>query len=305
MDTAKVSPAPVEMAGSDRLTYLAFIFVVLFGGSNAVAVRFSNLELPPFWGAALRFGSAALLFWVVMLFQRIAMPKGRALAGALVYGALTVGVAYAFLYWALLFVQASLLMVVMSLGPLLTFFLAWAHGQEAFRWRGLIGALVAFAGILIGVGDQIGASLPLLPLLAILGAASAIAEGTVLFKSFPRSHPLAVNALALTIGTAILLLISLATGEARTLPATPPTWIAYAYLVLAGSGALFYLYLYVLERWTASATSYTFLLFPIATIVVAAWLADEVISARFLLGSAVVLVGVWVGAIAQPKGGPG
>ena len=46
----------------------------------------------------------------------------------------------------------------------------------------------------------------------------------------------------------------------------------FAYLVLIGSVVLFYLYLYVLARWTASATAYSFLLFPVVTVLIAAWL---------------------------------
>jgi hypothetical protein len=45
----------------DRVTLVAFFAVVILGGSNAVAVRFSNFELPPFWGATLRFASAVRL----------------------------------------------------------------------------------------------------------------------------------------------------------------------------------------------------------------------------------------------------
>jgi len=57
----------------------------------------------------------------------------------------------------------------------------------------------------------------------------------------------------------------------------------------------------VLERWTASATAYSFLLIPVATVAIAAWLLDEQVSTRFLVGSAIVLVGVWFGAISQQK----
>ncbi|MEJ2486276.1 MAG: hypothetical protein P8Y68_11125 [Anaerolineales bacterium] len=68
----------------DWLTLLAFFGIVLFGGSNAVAVRFSNQGLPPFWGAAFRFGSAAIIFWIVFLVQRAKLPRGRALTGAVI-----------------------------------------------------------------------------------------------------------------------------------------------------------------------------------------------------------------------------
>jgi drug/metabolite transporter (DMT)-like permease len=90
------------VAGVDNTTLVAFAVLILIGGSNAVAVRFSNQELPPFWGAAARFLLAALIFWVILLVRRAALPRGRALLGAVLYGTLAIGVAYALLYWGLL-----------------------------------------------------------------------------------------------------------------------------------------------------------------------------------------------------------
>ena len=285
----------------DWLTLSAFGTVVVLGGSNAVAVRFSNLDLPPFWGAAFRFGSAALIFWIIVLVQKLALPRGSALFGTIIFGILTIGISYALLYWALLFVPASTTMVIGALGPLITFLLAWAHGQEKFRWQGLLGGVVAFLGILYGIGNQIGSSLPLIPVLAVLVGFTATSEGTVLFKSFPKSNPLVVNAISLSVGTILLLLVSIIAGETWSLPSTKSALLAYVYLVLGGSVSLFYLYLFVLTRWTASATSYSFLLFPVATIGIAAWLGGEVITIQFLIGSAVVLAGVWLGVIVKPK----
>jgi drug/metabolite transporter (DMT)-like permease len=60
---------------------------------------------------------------------------------------------------------------------------------------------------------------------------------------------------------------------------------------------MFYLYLTVLSRWMASATSYSFLLFPVVTVPLAAFLAGEVITATFVIGGALGLLGVWLGAI--------
>ena len=162
------------------LTLLAFFIVVLLGGSNAVAVRFSNLDLPPFWGAAFRFGSAAFIFWGIVLIRKIELPRGRALMGVIIFGILTIGVSYAMLYWALLFIPASTTMVIGALGPLFTFFFALIHGQEALHWRALIGGIVAFLGILLGIGNQIGDSLPLLPILAVMIGFASISEGNVL-----------------------------------------------------------------------------------------------------------------------------
>ena len=105
------------------------------------------------------------------------------------------------------------------------------------------------------------------------------------------------NALAFTTGASLLISLSLVVGEDWILPATTTTWAAFSYLVLIGSVLLFYLYLYVLARWTASATAYAFLLFPVATVPTAALLAGEVITATFIIGGALGLFGVWLGAI--------
>ncbi len=297
-------PAAASGTRPDSLTLITFLVLVVVGGSNAVAVRFSNLELPPFWGAATRFFAASLVFWVILLLRRVPLPTGRALLGVLLYGALSVGASYAFLYWGLVAIRAGIAMIILSLGPLLTLFFAVVHRLEEFQWRGLIGALTALGGITLAVGQELGSSLPLLSLLALLAGAVCIAEGSVIYKLFPKSHPLATNAIATAIGAVMLLAFSLFAGETWLLPPTTTTWAAFLYLVLIGSVGLFYIYLIVLSRWTATATSYAFLLFPIATVILAAWLAREPVTLRFVAGGSVVLVGVWLGALRQPSTAP-
>jgi drug/metabolite transporter (DMT)-like permease len=295
------NPGAVSSSLPDNLTLLAFSVAVLIGGSNAVAVRVSNLELPPFWGAAMRFLAASLIFWIILVSRRVRLPSGRALVGCVLYGALGTGASYAFLYWGLLRVEAPVAMIILALGPLLTMLFAAAHRLEAFRWRALFGSLTALIGIVLAVGSELGASLPPLSLLALLAGSACIAESSVIYKLFPKSDPSATNAIAETTGTLMLLVVSLLARETWALPAAGATLAAFTYLVILGSVVLFYLYLFILSRWTATATSYAFLLFPIATVIISAWVTDEVVTPRFLLGGLVVLAGVWIGALSQPR----
>jgi drug/metabolite transporter (DMT)-like permease len=288
----------------DRLTLAAFALFTLIGGSNAVAVRFSNVELPPFWGAAIRFGAASLLLFVAVLIMRLPLPRGRAFLGVAIYGVLSFAAFYAFVYWGLVEVKAGLTMVILSLVPLMTLFLAFAHGQEPFRWRGLLGAVIAVGGITLAFVDQIGAVASLLPMLAIVAGAAFGAEGGVVAKGFPKSHPVTTNAVAMSVGAIILLAVSIVAGERWGLPNEPATWTALVYLVLPGSIGLFVLFLFVLARWTASATSYSTVLMPFVTVVVAALLLGESVTPLFVLGGVLVLVGVWVGALAPQTSEP-
>jgi drug/metabolite transporter (DMT)-like permease len=281
---------------SSRVTVIAFVLFVLSVGGNPVAVRFSDRGLPPWWGAAFRFAAAALIFWIVVLGRRVALPRGRALLGTVLYGAVAIGASFAFLYWALVRVQPGLASVFLAIVPLLTVFLAAAHGQERLNWWKLAGALVAVVGIVIIVGGGLGSALDVPSLLALLAGSASIAEGGVVFKLLPQADPAATNAVALSTGAVLLAALSLLAGEKWSLPASGSTWAAFSYLVVIGSVGVFYLYLFVLARWPASSAAYGFVLAPVVSVAVSAWLTGEAVTATFGVGAAVVLVGIWVGA---------
>lgn len=282
----------------ERLTLIAFIVSTLLGGNNAIAVRFSNAELPPFFGAGVRFAAAALILFLVVLALRLPLPTGRSLVGVLIFGALQFGASYALMYWSLLEVPAGLFQVILALVPLLTFLFAITFRQESFQWRILVGGLLAVGGIAIVFRDRLIASVPLFSLLAIVLAAACIAASIVLFKTFPKSHPITTNALAMTTGAAILFAMSRLSGEAPRWPVLPATWTAVIYLIFLGSIGTFVLALYVLSRWTASSTSYQLVLMPIVTVLFASWLADEQVTLALLVGGLLVLAGVYIGALA-------
>ena len=281
----------------DRLTLLAFSTTILLGGANFVAVRFSNRELPPFWGASLRFAVASLLFFALVAALRLALPRRRALLGAVLYGTLTFGGTYALLYWGLVQVPAGLASLIMASGPLLTLLFAVAHRLEPFRLRGLLGALLALAGIGLMFAGPAQTNIPLLSLLAVLAGAACAAEASVLVKMLPGAHPITTNALGMASGALVLLAFSLLAGEARALPTEPDTWMALAYLVLLGSVGLFALFLFVIRRWTASATAYAFVLFPLVAVVLSALLEGEPVTLGLLAGGALVPAGVYLGAL--------
>jgi drug/metabolite transporter (DMT)-like permease len=298
---ASVTRVSSRTARPDNLTLAAFAGVIILGGANSVAIRFSNAELPPFSGAAARFAAAAVLMLVGMLFLRLPFPKGRVLAGIVVFGVLNFGLSYALIYWGLLEVQAGLAQVVIAIAPLATFFLALAHRQESWQLRPILGSLLAIAGIAVVFGEQLGAAVPLLPLLAIVATAICIAEATVLAKGIPPVHIVTLNAVAMVVGTVFLAALALVAGEQVTVPTRLDTWLAFWYLVLIGTVAVFLLFLFVLRRWTASGTSYAFVLTPFVTVAIGVWLAHETVTWTFVVGGTVVLAGVYLGALASTQ----
>lgn len=111
------------------------------------------------------------------------------------------------------------------------------------------------------------------------------------------------NAVGMATGTAILVALSLFLGESTVVPERGSTWLALAYMVVLGSGPVFVLYLVVVRLWSASRAAYTFVLIPLVTVLLSAWIDDEPIGAGLVFGGLLVLAGVYVGAL-RPAASP-
>lgn len=294
----KASPMDQSQSLPDRTTLIAFGGFVLIGGGAALSVRYIYGELAPFWSGVLRFGLAALIFFALMVIRKVALPRGRALIGAILFGTLS-ATAMLLIYLGLTKTQASLFQTIVAIVPLLTLIFAVAHGLEILRRRGVAGGLLAVVGIAIAVSGSLssGVEVSLPHILAIIAGAACFAEAGIVIKLFPPNHPYATNAVAMTIGTLAMAAVSLILGETWVLPSLTSTWLAMLYSVVGATVVGFLLYLFILKRWTATGASYGFVLTPIVTVILASLLTDETITFIFVAGAAVVLAGVYVGVL--------
>lgn len=295
--TLRFPAAPLGAAAAvDPPALGAFVGAVLIGGTNFVAVRFSNRGLDPLWGAGFRFALAAAVFGLLVAALRVPLPRGRALGAVAMYGVLAFGGTYGFLYWALVEIPAGIAAVALAGIPLLTLLLAAAHGLERLSVRAVGGAFVVLAGsvVIFLQPDTLAFSWTSYAALG-LGALCA-AESVVVGKRAGRQHPVAMNFVGMSVGAATLLAASALAGERFTLPAGGETQIAFVYLVAASVG-LFLCFLFVVQRWTASATSYALVLMPVIAIALGALLLGEPVTATTAAGAAIVCAGVWAGAV--------
>jgi drug/metabolite transporter (DMT)-like permease len=282
---------------------LAFVAVVVLGATNLVLVAMTARRLPPLWAAGLRFTFAALLTLGLAAALRLSMPRRRDLVVSAIYGLFGFYLAFGLFFWGARKVPAGIASVILGSVPLLTLFLARLHGVERFRVRGLIGAVLAIVGIAVISVEAANGTPPLVPLLAIVGAAAAAAESAVTIRKIPGVHPLPMNAVGMSVGAVLLLFTSFVAGEAHPTPwsvgATTPLLA-----MIVTSPLLFALYVFVAQRWSASAIAYSLVLFPLVSIPLSALLLDESIGASLLLGAPLVLLGVYIGALAPARRAP-
>lgn len=305
MPKPKVHARPARAAvirpnhAPDTTTIAMFLLTATFVGSNFVAIRFSNMELDPFWGAGLRFVPACLILLAIMALWRIPMPTGKALIGAIMFGLLGFGGFFAFVYWGLLEATAATGAIVLSSVPLMTFLFSWLHGTEPFRGTRLAGALLVIAGIvlLVVLQPRTEAGATPLSILALVAAALCVSEAAVLLKRSPPVHPVAVNMIATGTGALFLLLLSLLAQEAWQPPRHRDTWIAVGYLTLLGTVALFFMYVSLIQKWGPSATVYVLVASPLVAVIAGVVLAGEPVTWVMAASGVLIIAGVYVGVL--------
>lgn len=285
----------------DGKTYAAFVGAVVIGGANFVAVSFSNKELPPLFGATLRFALGAAFFFLIARMRRVPLVRGRSALGAALYGLLGFGAAYAFFYYALVGLTAGTTAVIIAAVPLFTLVIAVLHGQERMSMRGVVGGLLAIAGIGVLSLGTLGGDLGVSYLIAAILGTVAAAGSSVVAKALPDVHPINMNAIGMLAGTLLLVVSSLAFNESWTLPRQGSTLLAVGWLVILGSVGLFQLFLYVIKRWTASATVYAITGMPVVAVALGALLLDQPVTAEVLAGGSLVIAAVYVGAISGTR----
>jgi drug/metabolite transporter (DMT)-like permease len=280
-----------------RGTLVAFLIGAVLSSGNPIAVKFSNVELDPLWGATLRFTLAAGLMLVVMGLLGLRFPRGRALLGAVLYGVFNFGLAFACLFYALVELGAGFLQILLAVIPLITLLLVVVQRLERLRVSAVAGAVIAFVGVLLMSQIALDASISIGTILVAMAAAFCLAEGAVLVRVFPPEHPVSLNAVGMTVGAVVLFVGSLLAGDEMVLPRLRETWLAMGYMVVIGSGIVFILWVFVLKRWDASRAAYNFVLLPPITLVFSNLITGEEVGVELILGGVVILVGVYIGAL--------
>lgn len=296
---ANKSQSPVR---PDRKVLISFFVYILLMGGAPVAMRITFAELDPFFMGLLRFGLGAVIYWIFFFLKGHRIPKGRQLAGPVLYGILGIGISFALIVWGLVEVPASLAAIFLALIPMLTVIMASIQGLEPLTSRSILGALLSVTGTFIAVGASPSSNgISLIHVSALILGVVFMAQGGVTVKRYPANPPIVTNAIAMTVGAAILAFASLITGETWLIPSLPATWFAIGFLVVFVSFAGFLLYLHVLNNWTASGSSFGFVIIPFVTIFVSAFLTREQITVNLFLGLALVIAGVIYGALIPKK----
>jgi drug/metabolite transporter (DMT)-like permease len=287
-----------EADRSSPLAPAAFALCSLIWGSTFLAIRLGTEVVPPLWGAALRLGLATVLLFALMRARGEALPRGAAVRAAAMFGLLNFGASFCLLYWGEQYVASGLTAVLYATIPLSTAIFARLVGLEPLRARTVLGAVIALAGVTVIFAGRLGGTVPALPLLALLTAATCASASGIALKLGPRQGPLGANVVAAAVGTVVCATASLVAGESRAWPASWAAWGPILYLTLAGSVVAFVTYAWLVNRWPVTRISFIAVIVPLVALLLGAIVRHERLSAAGAAGSALVLAGVVMSLVA-------
>lgn len=299
------------------LTWAALFAVYVVWATSYLAIKEAVAVFPPLLLVGLRSlmaaGALALLAWRL----REARPTPAQARGALMIGALMIGLGDSLLALGLQSADSGRAAVLFAAVPILAALLLALRGQPLSRgqWAGAVTGLAGVAllnldpllGLLPGqaqpaaqqAGVRHGEAL-------VLASAACFALSAVLVAwqterdRMPGSSLWSV-ALQLLAGGLCASALGLLRGEQPQWPG-PDTWAGLLYLSLVISGACYLAYGYLLRHTgTLLATSYAYVNPPVAVAIGVLWLG-EALRGRDLLAMALVLAGVALTVLAGRGG---
>jgi drug/metabolite transporter (DMT)-like permease len=292
------------------LVWSVYAVLVLIWSSTWVSIKIGLEDLPPLFGAGVRFGLAGALLLGGAALARRSLRTDPVLA--IVLAVLPFATTYGLIYWAEQHVPSGLAAVLFGVLPLYTALLAAvALPDEPLRARLLAGIGIAIAGLALAFNESLELGddeLAALAAVAVVVSPVASAVGNIVIKR--RGAPLdalVVNGWGM-LGAGVLLLAASGPGEDWA----DVAWSAEAigsilYLALFGTAFAFVGLTLLLRELTAVATSFISVLIPFGALAFGALLEDEVVTGTALLGAGLVAAGIavamWPSRIAQAPSG--
>jgi drug/metabolite transporter (DMT)-like permease len=285
----------------------AWAFVVAFAvvysawGTTYLAIQEGVRTLPPglFGGVRVACAGLVLLAFVAVRGRGVGLPRGELRWAALTGVVMFVG-GNGLLTAAETTVPSGAAAVLVTTTPL------WLGLIESLRPRGEPLGRLGWAGLALGSGGVLLLLWPRLehpealvadagPLL-VLGSALSWAVGSSLLRHRrPRGDHLTTAAYQMFLGGSTMALLGLCAGEASRLgpgSLTTTAIVSFFYLLVVGSLLGFLAYSWLLRHVSATLVGTHAYVNPLVALLVGAALAGETITARIVVGMAIIFAGV-------------
>lgn len=286
---------------SDFKLLFSLIIVGIVWGTTYLGIRVAVETIPPWFITSIRQGIAALIVLGILLYRKQLSWMGwNNLKYQLIPSLLMIVLANGFTTIAEQTVPSGFTSIMSALSPVIIFIGSVLFGIQKPSWKGLIGVLLGFLGVVFIFRNGLGAILDPNYKTGILFLSIAIlswSAGTVYSKKHThKSKNIALNLFyQFSISSVIQFVLAFIFSSNTDLSSWSFRSIfALLYLAVFGSVLAFFCYHYALKRVSAIQVSILNYVNTIIAIFLGWLLLDEVITTDFIIATALIILGVFI-----------
>ncbi|HEY7452638.1 MAG TPA: EamA family transporter [Candidatus Limnocylindria bacterium] len=291
-------PTTPPLASNRRwLLPAAFLLLGTIWGSSFLWIEITIEELPPATMTAQRLTIAAVAMLGFLLVSRPSRPTRGEIGHYAVLGLVNAGLPIFLISWGQLFVDSGTAAVLNSLTPIFSLVIA-GFLLRTESWSGLrvFGVLVAFAGAIVLASREFafnpGAAAVIGAAAVAAGAFSYAVGATYIRYRIQTSSRYSVAGGTLVFAALYTWVLALAVDGAPMLPTTAGAIVGVLWLGLLGSFIAYILYFFLISYLGATVSTMVTFVFPVVGVTLGVLLLDEVLDARLLLGTGLVVLGI-------------
>ncbi|MEZ5427606.1 MAG: EamA family transporter [Pyrinomonadaceae bacterium] len=279
----------------------AFAAIYIFWGSTYLAIKYAIETLPPFLMAGSRFLIAGLIMYLWASFSKdFERPKPVHWKTSLVVGTLLLLGGNGGVVFAEHYISSSLAALLVATEPFWIVLLGWLWLKGARpNLKVVLGLAIGFFGVWLLISGQTPAtagasgSVHVFGTLAVILAAFSWAAGSIygLRSPTPKSSLLTAG-MQMISGGAVLLLVSLVTGEwskFNIAEVSANSWFGVVYLIIFGSLVGFTAYSWLLKNAQPAMVATYAYVNPVIAVILGWLIAGESFTGQMLLGAGVII----------------
>jgi len=275
--------------------------VAIIWGTTYLGIRVAVETIPPWYITSLRQGLAALILVTLLLYKKeLAWIGWENFKLQAITALLMIVIANGFTTIAEQSLPSGLTSILSALTPLVVFMGSTLFGLQKPSWKGFIGVLLGFAGVLFIFKDGLGDILDPNYKNGVLFLSFAIvawSAGTVYTKKHThKSNNIALNLFyQFSIAAVVQLVLALIfSPHVDTSLWSTRSIVATIYLAIFGSVIAFFCYHYALKRVSAIQVSILNYINTIIAVFLGWLVLNEVITFDFVIATLLIILGVFI-----------
>lgn len=309
MTAAEKKPTPAALIAG-------FAAIYLIWGSTYLGIRIAVETMPPFLMASMRFivAGGLLTLWIACTGGFRATPR-QWFDNTLIGGLLLLG-GNGLVCWAEQKIPSGIATLIISVSPLFIVLLDWLMlvvGKDATRGTRptiatFVGLTLGFFGLALLVGPDLGNQVGSLDPWRVGGLVLACFSWGVgsIYTRYARQSaaPFTGAAIQQLTGSVWLLVVSIGMGEPghfHFADVSGRSWLAWAYLVTAGSLVGFTTFVWLMKHSTPARVSTYAYVNPVVAVFLGWLVLHESVSPRIFVAAGIIIAGVAIITVAKNK----